>query len=391
MPRTLRYTAAASMSVLLIGGAVVSAHAQTTSAQHHKHHTSKAAASQWISGRLAERVRLGDGLRTYHPSLHQLGARYAAGQSDDTPIAQVQFTVDRATLRQYLTSLAPIIRRSPVDARPEVSVHNASDDAEEVPAHVLPGHDGATLEVDAAVDMVQKAIVANPQVKHIILPVKVQPQKVTAADLAGIDGRIAYFVTHFNPGEVGRTLTVRKAIDIVDGTVVKPGQTFSLNGVVGPRDPKHGFFGKSEVFIDGKSVIQSGGGMCQVATTLFNATMLADLKVVERHQHMRTIPYAPPGSDATVYFGEKDFRFENDTDVPVYISFRTTYSHAIIALFGKSVPGRTVRIIRRSHQIAQRHFTGSISRVVHEPDGTVQRGPTFYSDYIWTKALDYNQ
>ena len=55
------------------------------------------------------------------------------------------------------------------------------------------------------------------------------------------------------------------------------------------------------------------------------------------------------------------------------------------------MPGRKVKIIRHSHQLAERHFTGSISRVVYEPDGKVQRGPTFYSDYVWTPALDFSR
>ena len=101
----------------------------------------------------------------------------------------------------------------------------------------MPGHSGAVLEVDAAVDAVQKAIQSNPGTAHIVLPVKVKPAEVTAQDLQGINARIGYFVTRFNPGDVGRTMTVRHAIDIIDGHVVMPGATFSVNQVVGERTP----------------------------------------------------------------------------------------------------------------------------------------------------------
>ncbi len=378
-------------AILIAAGATVPAQAQSHHAKKHHAKAQDDTNAPVITGRLATRLRLGDGLHTYHPSRHQLGVHFAPGVSDNTPLAQVHFIVDRAILRRYLNGLAKVIRRHPVDARPVVAESNSSDDAQQVPAKIVPGHDGAALEVDAAVDAVQKAIQTNPATIHIVLPVKVKPAQVTAKDLQGINARIGYFVTRFSPSNVGRTMTVRRAIDIVDGTVVEPGATFSLNKVVGPRDPAIGFTGKSEIFIDGHIEKQNGGGMCQVATTLFNATMLADLKITERHQHVRTIPYAPPGSDATVYYGEKDFKFFNDTGAPVFLSFRTTRSHAILAIFGKGVPGRKVRILRHSHQIAERHFTGTISRVVHEPDGTIQRGPTFYSNYKWTPLLDYNQ
>ncbi len=375
-------------AALLIAGTAGSSHAQ---AHHPKTHHAQKHTGPPVTGRLAARLRLGDGLRTYHPSRHQLGVRYAAGVSDATPSAQVRFTVDRAVLRRYLTGLAATIRRHPVDAHPVVAESNTSDAAQQVPAKIVSGHSGAALEVDAAVDAVQKAIQSNPGTSHIVLPVKVKPAQVSAKDLQGVNARIGYFVTRFNPGDAGRTMTVRHAIDIIDGHVVMPGATFSINQVVGERTPANGFYGKGHVFVDGHMEVQAGGGMCQVATTMFNAAMLADMKITERHQHVRTIPYAPPGSDATVYWGQKDFKFTNDTGAPVYVSYRTTRSHAIVALFGKAVPGRKVKILRHSRQIAERHFTGSISRVVYEPGGQVQRGPTFYSNYKWTPALDFSR
>ncbi len=240
-------------------------------------------------------------------------------------------------------------------------------------------------------DQIQKTLTTDPGSVHIVLPVKTKPAHVRTADLQGINARIGYFVTRFNPSDVGRTLTVRRAISIIDGTVVPPGATFSVDQTVGPRDPAHGFTGKGHVFVDGHMELQSGGGMCQVATTLFNACMLADLKIAERHQHVRTIPYADPGRDATIYHGQKDFKFTNDTDAPVYISYVTTRSHAITSLFGKGVPGRKVTLVDHHRQLAERHFTGVFYRIVTEPDGTKHKDPPFYSNYKWTPALDYSR
>ncbi|MBV9848590.1 MAG: VanW family protein [Armatimonadetes bacterium] len=391
MHRRLRRFFSVGAAALLAAGAAAPAPALARHAKKQHHHAQKHAAPA-VTGRLATRIRLGDGLRTYQPSRHQLGVRYAPGVNDDTPSSQVHFVVDRAVLRRYLTGLADVIRRHPVDARPVVAEADADDDGtKQVPAKIVPGHSGAALEVDAAVDAVQKAIESDPGTKHVVLPVKVKPAQVTAKDLQGINARVGYFVTRFNPGDVGRTMTVRRAISIIDGHVLMPGAEFSVDKVVGPRDPAHGFTGKGHVFINGHMEMQSGGGMCQVGTTLFNAVMMADLKITERHQHVRTVPYIPPGRDATIYHGQKDFRFVNDTDAPVYISYRTTRSHAIVSLFGKAVPGRKVRLIGHSRQLAERHYTGMFSRVVHEPDGTVQRGPTFYSDYKWPETLDYSR
>ena len=237
----------------------------------------------------------------------------------------------------------------------------------------------------------QKAVQSSPGAVHIVLPIKTKPAKLTPAALSGVDARIGYFVTRFNPGDEGRTATVRRAISIIDGTVIPPGKVFSVDQTVGPRDPAHGFTGKGHVFVDGHMELQSGGGMCQVATTLFNAAMLADLKIVERHQHVRTVPYVDPGRDATIYHGQKDFRLQNDTDAPIYISYKTTRSHAIVSLFGKGVPGRRVKLVSRHRRLGERHYTGSFGRVVYRSDGTVQRDAPFLSNYKWPETLDYSR
>ncbi len=342
--------------------------------------------------RLNARLRLGDGRQTWHPSRKQLGISYAPGSTDASPAGQIKFVVDRAKARAYFDSIAPYVRRAPKNAHVALVEANASDEGtEQVPAQVVPGYDGAALDVSAAVDLVQKTLESNPTVIHIILPVKSKPAKVSAAKLEGIDARVGYFVTRFNPGDEGRTATVRRAISIIDGTIVPPGGVFSVDKTVGPRDPEHGFTGKGHVFIDGHMELQSGGGMCQVATTLFNAAMLANLKIVERHQHVRTVPYVDPGRDATIYHGQKDFKIQNNTNAPLLISYRTNRSHAIVSLFGKGVPGRKVRLVASHERLGERHYIGTFNRVVYEPGSAPQKGQPFHSDYKWPETLDYSR
>ncbi len=387
-PRHLQLCGAAAACLLALAPAGL-AKTKTRHAPAPRPHTHHA---PQVTGRMAGKLRLGDGRRTYHASRHQLGVSYAAGSSEATPISQVKFHVDRARLRHYLSGLAMDVRRSPRNAHVVVASAGASDDGmNQVPARIVPGYDGAVLDVNAAVDQIQKTLEATPDVVHIVLPVKRKPARVTTADLKGINARVGYFVTRFDPGNEGRTLTVRRAIDIIDGTVVPPHAIFSVDKTVGPRDPAHGFNGKSAVFIDGHEEMQSGGGMCQVATTLFNAAMLADLKIVERHPHVRTVPYADPGRDATIYHGEKDFRIQNNTDAPLLISYKTTRSHAVVSLYGKAVPGRRVRLIASHRRLGERHYIGTFNRIVYNADGTKQKGIPIHSDYRWPETLDFNR
>lgn len=371
------------------GPAQTPAQAQPPAPPSHKSAPHKTAHhAPTAAGRLNVHLRLGDGRQTWHPTRKKLGVRYASG-SDASGPGSFKFTVDRAALRSYLAGIAPYVKRRPKDAKVVVGNIGADNGTQQVPAHVVPGYDGAVLDVSAAVDAIQKAITANPGVLHIILPVKTKKASITAADLKGIDARVGYFVTRFNPGDAGRTQTVRLAIQIIDGTVVVPGGVFSVNQVVGERTAARGF-GQGHVFVDGKMEVQQGGGMCQVATTLFNAAMLADMKIIERKQHVRTIPYADPGRDATVYYGQKDFKFQNDTKAPVFVSYKTTRSHAIVSLFGAAAPGRKVRLVDHYQRLGDRHYKASFYRVVYD-DGTAHKDPTFLSNYKWTSALDFNR
>lgn len=350
------------------------------------------AAAESSGHRLAVRLRLGDGRQTWRPTRKQLGISYAPGSADASPAGEVKFVVNRAKTRAYFRGIAPYVRRGAKNAKVVlVGARSHDEGTEQVPAQVVPGYDGAALDVDAAVDQIQKTMQANPGVVHLVLPVKTKPAKVSAARLQGIDARIGYFVTRFNPGDAGRTATVRRAISIIDGTIVPPGGVFSVDKTVGPRDPAHGFTGKGHVFVDGHMELQSGGGMCQVATTIFNAAMLADMKIVERHQHVRTVPYVDAGRDATIYHGQKDFKIQNNTDAPLLISYRTNRSHAIVSLFGKGVPGRKVRLLASHRRLGQRHYIGTFNRVVYLPGSAPQKGQPFHSSYRWTEALDYSR
>lgn len=396
MPRTTRCLLpsllAGALTVSLVSASALPTFAQAAKPATKKVKSAKKKAKAAPTGRLSQRLRLGDGKQTWHPTRAQIGVTYAAGGSDATPFGQLKFVVNRAKARAYFNGIAPYVRRAPKDARVAVADPKAGDEGnQEVAAQIVPGYDGAVLNVDAAVDLVQKSLEANPATLHLVLPLKTKPAAITTASLQGVDSRIGYFVTRFNPGDAGRTDTVRRAIKIIDGTVVPPGGIFSVDKVVGPRDPAHGFNGKGHVFIDGHMELQSGGGMCQVATTIFNAAMLADLKIMERHQHVRTVPYVDPGRDATIYHGQKDFKLQNNTGAPLYISYRTNRSHAIVSLFGKGTPGRRVKLIASHRRVGQRHYTGTFNRVVYSPDGTVQKGQPFHSNYNWPSSLDYSR
>ena len=137
-----------------------------------------------------------------------------------------------------------------------------------------------------------------------------------ARDL-GIREKVSEFTTYFPYAEY-RNINIGRAADLVEGTVLKPGETFSLNGVVGERTVENGF---TTGFVISGGIFKEdlGGGVSQMATTTFNAMFFAGLKDVEHKPHSFYIDRYPVGREATVAWPSVDLRFQNDTEHGILI------------------------------------------------------------------------
>lgn len=145
-----------------------------------------------------------------------------------------------------------------------------------------------------------------------------QAPKITDDHYAGINTVLATYTTSFNSWDSERNANLRLATGRIHGTLLKPGETFSYNQIVGHRTQQEGFR-MAPVILDGKLVPDWGGGVCQVSSTLYNAALLADLDIVDRSNHGRAIGYVPLGFDATVVDGQIDFKFKNNLKRPVLL------------------------------------------------------------------------
>lgn len=115
-----------------------------------------------------------------------------------------------------------------------------------------------------------------------------------------------------------RSENIRLAASKVNGKILAPGEVFSFNETVGKRTVDAGYR-DAYVYKAGKVVPDLGGGICQVSSTLYNAVLYSDLEVVERRNHQFVVTYVPYGTDATVFYGQTDFRFKNSTNWPIKI------------------------------------------------------------------------
>jgi hypothetical protein len=128
----------------------------------------------------------------------------------------------------------------------------------------------------------------------------------------------------------------------VDNVTVAPDAEFSFNALVGERTPERGYQ-DGLMFDNGQVVRGTGGGICLVATGLYNAALHAGLEITERHPHSGLVTYAPPGCDAGIVYGQEDLKFRNTTGKPLVIRAVTEDDHVAVRLFGCTPPpGRQV-------------------------------------------------
>ncbi|MFA0749762.1 MAG: hypothetical protein SLRJCFUN_000165 [Candidatus Fervidibacter sp.] len=210
---------------------------------------------------------------------------------------------------------------------------------------IIPSQDGQRLDIPATLRDWQQYL-AKGQWRILPLIVRRERPEVTTEQLAAIDGVVGEATTFFKVREVNRSHNIRLAAQRLDHVFIPPFETISFNELVGPRTRRHGFR-IARVLVRGRFTQDFGGGVCQVAGTLYNAALKAGMKVLQRHRHSRPVGYLPPGLDATVDFGKLDLRLQNPFPTPLYLRTFVQGGRLTILVLGKRKEGREYRLVRR--------------------------------------------
>jgi vancomycin resistance protein YoaR len=177
---------------------------------------------------------------------------------------------------------------------------------------IKPAKPGVGLRPEEMAVKLIPAITQTGSARSVTVDSKVVPPTFTTTDAAalGIKEKISQFVTYF-PYARYRNINQSRAASLINGSILRPGETFSMNDTVGERNEENGFV-KGIVIGDGAVYRENyGGGVSQVATTLYNAAFFAGLEDVEHHPHTFYIGRYPLGREATVWYGQLDLRFKN--------------------------------------------------------------------------------
>lgn len=244
----------------------------------------------------------------------------------------VDLRFDENVLRKKIESIAAVVDRAPKNARLRVVSGRLQ---------VVPEKSGLKLDRQQAVNLIKRRIISGALT--VSLPVVIDEPAVTVADAVQITTLLSSYTTSFNPAKVERTHNLRLAAEAINGVIVKPGMVFSANETIGPRLVTRGFK-PAQIFVRGRLEEGIGGGVCQVSSTLYNAVLLAGLKILERSHHSRVVPYVAPGRDATVVYGLVDFKFQNTNSAPIGIIAQVKGGRLTVSIYGSPADRRVVKV-----------------------------------------------
>ncbi len=209
---------------------------------------------------------------------------------------------------------------------------------------------------------------------HVIrVPTTTTKPKVTTEGAKKVRSLIGSFTTPYVPGQP-RVTNIRKMADTVDGTVIPPGGTFSLNGITGERTKAKGYV--EAPFIAGNKIEPSvGGGVSQFSTTVYNAAYFAGLQIDAFRAHSLYIDRYPAGRESTLNFPDIDMRWTNDTDAPIVVRSSWNDAGVTVALYGDN-DGRDVSSSAGDREpVDGGDFQITVTRTVRYGDGRKAEQP----------------
>lgn len=281
--------------------------------------------------------------------------------------------LDANKLDSYLKEIAKGIDRPTQDARFKF------DSGTKRVREFQPEAEGRKLDTEQTAELVTQALAGTS--RDIILPVTVTKPKIAASSINsfGIQELLGEGVSHFAGSIENRIYNIGLAASRINGTLLPPGETFSFNNIVGEISGASGYK-QAYVIKSGRTVLDDGGGVCQVSTTLFRAVLNSGLPVVERTAHAYRVGYYeqgfPPGLDATVFSPTVDFKFKNDTAAHILIQTYVTGTTLYVDLYGTS-DGRIAKL-----------STPAITNQTPPPPELRQDDPTLPKDTV--KQIDWS-
>lgn len=255
--------------------------------------------------------------------------KYSLIKGNSSQNFELNFTYDENKIKELGDKIKNDITKSPKEA----SISYLSGDK----FQITDGENGYSIDEDALIKEIKSKINGNIDDSEVKIEadVKETAPKKSKQDLEKINTLISTFHTNFATSSSGRATNLKVAALSINGTVLMPGETFSFNNTIGKTTPERGYK-LAPVIVNNEHEMDYGGGVCQIATTLYNSVLRANLKIAERHHHSLPSSYITLGMDATVASPYLDFKFTNSFNCPVYIRGYIVNKNVYFSIYSNS-------------------------------------------------------
>lgn len=219
---------------------------------------------------------------------------------------------------------------------------------------IIDGANGIEVDTAESVKMIQEYLQQewNGENATISLATEVTEPQGTKEELSKVKDVLGAFHTDYSSSAAGRAKNVKNGADLINGSVIYPGEQFSVYEAVSPFDAEHGYE-LAGSYENGTTVQTYGGGICQVSTTLYNAVILSELQIDERYNHSMIVNYVKPSMDAAIAGTSKDLKFTNNTDAPIYIEGYTSGGQIYFTVYGQETRPSNREVIYESETLSK--------------------------------------
>ena len=235
---------------------------------------------------------------------------------------------------------------------------------------IIKGSQGVEVNVEKSIAAIEN-YVSNDwdgQGGNIELTAEIVEPKGSEEELSKVKDLLGGFNTNYSSSTQNRCDNIATAAGKINGTVLYPGESFSVYSKVAPFTAANGYH-LAGSYSNGQTVQTYGGGICQVSTTLYNAVLRAELNVTERLNHSMTVHYVPLSADAAISGTDKDLKFTNNLDHPIYIQGTAGGSSITFTIYGKEYRASNRKVEYVSQTLSVR---GPSEKVIK--DNTMEEG-----------------
>ena len=297
-----------------------------------------------------------------------------------------EYRIDRQKITLYLESISKEINTAPVDARFSISNGKITEFSTPQNGRLLNVPESRANIISVLTQNTNSPLspsdISGGGNKTELVVDEMEP-KLTLDEVNNleINTLLGRGESNFAGSPDSRIHNIGVGSKIFNGVVLKPGQEFSFNQLLGPVDASGGYLPEL-VIKSGKLMPEYGGGLCQVSTTVFRAAVAAGLAILERHPHSLPVRYYnPQGFDATIYPDISDFKFKNDTPTYILIQSNISGSKIYFEIYGTSDNRKVTIDGPRQYDIKpDGSLKAVLSRTITYADGT-EKKDVFYSSY----------